>query len=522
MKKKGWSGGRKFSDNEKTAIQELVREVRKYCYQWNMPWEEAKEYALLFFRVRCTEADWVKTALSVFESVWNNPKRLEKPYSQIEVLERLIILYGPDHRHVIDSNRWLEWNGHSWVHDPKGRAIRSKIRNLVSRLRYNPPGFYSENHKRNYFQLCSNLETESGQKGLLTQAANSLELSVLEADLDNQPWILNTKSGPVDLRSGMLLRADRKLLLTKVAPHEFDPAARYPTWRKFLNTVTGNDYSKKQLLQQLAGYMLTGDNSLKYFFILDGPSDTGKSTFIETLRHVMGDYAAQTDFTTFLQTRNRGSIRNDLARLKGARMATATESAAKQKFDEPVIKAITGGDKISARYLYGEFFEFEPTFKIVLGTNHVPKMDYTNESLWRRVRRIRFDRQIPLDEQDPDLRRKLAEEAPGILKWAVNGAKLFYSEGWKDLGSGDDTEDLRRRTDECALFISDCCETEPDAWSPFSDLFDAWREWCAKNRIHSGSETAFAKNLERLGYKSHKKTVEGVQVRGRVGLKLAA
>ena len=253
-------------------------------------------------------------------------------------------------------------------------------------------------------------------------------LPVLPAAFDQPPWLLNVLNGTVDLHTGILHEHRREDLLTKLAPVVYDPDATCPRWEAFLMRIMGDNVELVAFLQRAAGYALTGDTREEVIFILYGTGANGKSTFLEVLRALLEDYARQADFTTFLARRSDG-VRNDVARLAGARFVTAVEAASGRRLDEALIKQLTGRDPVPARFLYQEYFEYYPEFKLFLATNHKPVIQGADEGIWRRIRLIPFAVTIPAAEQDRTLRATLRSELPGILNWAIQGCLAWQREG---------------------------------------------------------------------------------------------
>jgi putative DNA primase/helicase len=212
----------------------------------------------------------------------------------------------------------------------------------------------------------------------------------------------------------------------------------------------------------VAGYALTGDTREQVLFILYGTGANGKSTFLEVLRALLGEFARQTDFSTFL-VRSSDTVRNDLAKLAGARFVTAVEAEEGRRLDEALVKQLTGGDRITARFLYKEFFEYDPQFKIFLATNHKPVIWSPGEAIWRRIRLIPFAVTIPEAEQDHTLVAQLCTELPGILRWAVQGCLAWQQEG---LGIPEEVQQAtaayRQDMDALAGFLASCCVKGPD------------------------------------------------------------
>ena len=246
--------------------------------------------------------------------------------------------------------------------------------------------------------------------------------------LDTDPWLLNVENGTLDLRTGQLHRHRPDDLITKVAPVHYDPEAVCPTWDMFLKRIMAGDEALVHYLQKIFGYSLTGVAREQCIFLAYGGGANGKSTAITAVTSVIGAYAQHTPTETLLVKRNDG-IPNDVARLHGARLVTAAEAECHRRLAEALVKQLTGGDKIAARFLHGEWFEFTPGFKVVLAVNHKPAIQGTDHAIWRRIRLIPFTVTIPAKEQNKTLSEKLHAGNAGILRWAVDGCLAWQQDG---------------------------------------------------------------------------------------------
>ncbi|MEC1197638.1 phage/plasmid primase, P4 family, partial [Bacillus paralicheniformis] len=227
---------------------------------------------------------------------------------------------------------------------------------------------------------------------------------------------------------------DRDLLFTKISPIAYQSDADCPNWKAFLESIFIDDrgapnYEIIDFMQKAIGYSLTGDTTEQVMFFLFGNGRNGKSTFINTVQHLFGDYGRQTNSDTFIKKKNDSAINNDIARLDGARFVSAVESEEGQQLSESLVKQITGGEKMSARFLRQEYFEFTPEFKVFFTTNHKPIVKGSDEGIWRRIRLIPFTVTIPKEKVDKKLPQKLAAEMPGILRWAAEGCLKWQKEG---------------------------------------------------------------------------------------------
>jgi putative DNA primase/helicase len=249
---------------------------------------------------------------------------------------------------------------------------------------------------------------------------------------------------------------------------------------------------------------LTGSTREQVLFFLYGLGANGKSTLLEVLQALFGDYATQTNTETFLVKHRGGGIPNDVAALKGARFVAAAEVEAGRRMAEVLIKQLTGGDKITARFLHGEFFEFKPTFKLWLSANHKPVIRGTDHAIWRRIRLLPFTVQIPKEEQDRELPEKLKAELPGILNWALAGCLQWQYGGLESPKEVTEaTEGYREEMDVMADFLAERCFVAPGASATAKELYSSYTSWAeAMGEKRPYSQTAFGSALRERGFES--------------------
>jgi len=316
--------------------------------------------------------------------------------------------------------------------------------------------------------------------------------------------LFNAANVTINLETGAVRGQRHEDLLTKISPVRYEPGATCPKWLAFLDRIFASDHSLSDFIQRAVGYSLTGLTVEQVFFIMYGTGANGKTVFLSILTALFGEYAQWTEFSTFLM-RDKDSIRNDLAALKGARLVSAAESSQGRRLDETVIKQVTGGDAIRARFLHKEFFEYSPEFTVWLATNHKPEVRGNDHALWRRIRLLPFTVTISNDEQDRGLTRKLLEELPGILNWALDGLA-----SWRDSGLGypdvvrEATELYRDDMDFLRDFLSEVTIVEPQAYTLHRDLFLAYKQWSDDNSERPVGAKRFTQLLVERNYERGK------------------
>lgn len=453
----------------------------------------------------------VRAPAIVFEQPWLHEARSPggRPLSLTDLgnSERLVIGHGDDVRHIQTVRRWLVWDGTRWKTDENGE-LRRRARSAVRAILLEAAAMDDQKLRSELIAHQIRSESEHSIKAMMSLAEIDEKIAKRLGDFDADCLLLNVKNGTVDLRTGELQPHSRDDLITKLAPVEFDRDATAPMWEKFLYEIMDGDMERVQFLQRALGYSLTGDTSEHCFFLLFGIGANGKSTMLETCRFLLGDYAAQADFSTFLASKG-GAIRNDLARLAGARFVSAAESDAGKRLAESVIKALTGGDTIAARYLYSEYFEFRPQFKLYLATNHKPKIVGTTEAMWRRVKLIPFNVTIPPEKRDHHLIEKLKAEASGILNWCLAGLRDWQADGLAEPAAVlDATSDYRGHEDVLAHFLDARCNIGDTLQCRAGELYETYKKWTEETGEFQMTDRDFKPAIEARGFK-WRKTMKG-------------
>jgi putative DNA primase/helicase len=303
----------------------------------------------------------------------------------------------------------------------------------------------------------------------------------------------------LDLRSLTLREARREYLITRLVPISYDPAATCPTWLAFLEQIMGGDQALITFVQKSVGYSLTGDTREQVIFLLYGSGANGKSTFLNILLKLLGEYGRSTRTETLLAKRYEG-IPNDIARLASARVVTAVESEGGRRLAEALVKQLTGGDAICARFLHREYFEFSATFKVWIACNHKPVIRGTDHAIWRRIRLVPFTVTIPDQAQDKTLTDKPSAEMPGILNWALEGCRLWQQEGLMSPHAvSRATNAYREEMDALGAFLRECCVQEGGASETAAQLYGEYTEWCKQSSEKAITKTAFGLALKERG-----------------------
>ena len=294
---------------------------------------------------------------------------------------------------------------------------------------------------------------------MLVLAQSEPDIPARITEFDTDPLLLNCANGVLNLATGELMPHAPARRLSKITTIAYDPMAACPLWLEFLDRVMGSDDDMIDYLQRAMGYTLTGHTGEQCLFFTHGNGANGKSVFLEILLQMAGEYGTNARADSFMVKQQSG-IPNDIARLVGMRFVGVNETETGQRMAESLVKDLTGGDTISARFLHREFFTFRPEFKLWIRGNHKPSIRGTDDGIWRRIHLIPFEVQIPEAERDPNLPEKLHAELPGILRWAVEGAIAWQRDGLRvpeKVKAA--TSEYRTEMDRLADFIDEKCTT---------------------------------------------------------------
>lgn len=417
--------------------------------------------------------------------------------------ERLAAAHGQTLRYCHAWGQWLHWNGQRWEIDENDEVVR-RAGETVRAIETEAGQAVNEEIKGDILKWAKASESRSKLAALIELAQAENAIGVTPDTLDSDPWLLNAENGVIDLRDGKLLDADPSYLITKMVATKYRPGAACPLWLSFLDRIMAGNQTMIAYLRRAVGYALTGSTREQCLFILYGTGANGKSVFLETLSSLLNDFAMRTPTDTLLVKR-AGGIPNDVARLKGARLVTAVEADQGNRLAEGLVKQITGGEKITARFLHREWFEFQPEFKVFLATNHKPVITGTDHAIWRRIQLIPFKVTIPPDEQDKDLASRLQAELPGILVWAVGGCLDWQRQGLAPTEEVKGaTSHYRDEMDALAGFIDDCCVEEAGLLVPIADLYKAYATWCDTNREKAITKRELSSRMTERGFEQHR------------------
>ena len=422
----------------------------------------------------------------------------EERYSDLFNSKMMIEECGSEIRFCAPWKKWIIWDSMRWKKDD-GNLIYQMAIDTIKRMYKKAIANKTMEETLAMMEHTGRSEAARKIEAMIRVTCWNKQINILPEELDRDSFIFNCKNGMIDLETGRLLPHEKEKMMTKVSPVIYDPEAQCPVWKKFLKEIFGKNRDLINFVQRALGWALTGDTSSQAMFILYGNGANGKSTFIITVMKLMGDYATSTPTETFMQKKG-DQASNDIARLKGTRFVSAMEAEYGGKLAEAVIKRLTGDDVISARFLYGEFFDFIPTFKIFMATNHKPKIGGMDNAIWRRIRMVPFEVSFSEDKQDRMLSRKLENELPGILTWIVEGTLKWRKEGLGNTPAVlEATSAYRHEMSAIETFLGEMCIKKNTGMVKSSFLYNAYKKWCEENNERVMSARGFGIRMGETG-----------------------
>jgi putative DNA primase/helicase len=331
-------------------------------------------------------------------------------------------------------------------------------------------------------------------------------LAIAEELIDKDRNHVGLADGRIlDLTTGELVTADKEVFVTKKLGTIYDTTAGCARWLEFLNTIFDGNQDKIDFVQRAIGYSLSGDVSEQCFFIMIGTGANGKSTFINALGNMFGDYSGTSPMQTLTVMPFSNGLGNDLADMQGKRFISASDGESGQRLAEAKIKNMTGGDKIKCRSLYQNYRVYDPQFKLWVATNDLPNVTGSDDAIWRRIRVIDFPVTIPESQRDPNLSADLAAEASGILNWALRGYRAWKVGGLKTPAEVTEaTGSYRHDNDLVGQFIEARCVEAPSAKCTSKAIHESYTRWCDDNGHTAMPVNTFAKKLKKKGFASRR------------------
>lgn len=423
---------------------------------------------------------------------------------------RLYDKYGKSIRYSYNRKKWFFWTGKQWVLDESGE-VKKLADDICEDLKREAWSIQDQEQQEQAFKFAKATANTTRKEAMVKEAQHLNDIPAAPEDFDGYTDYLNCQNGIINLRNGELIPHDPHFMMTKICNCEYDVEHKEPKrWLQFLDEITNGDKALQNYIKRCIGYSISGSNREQCAYFLYGMGNNGKSTFLDTIADMIGSYASNTQpDTLMLQSRlgsSGGGANSDIARLKSARFVTCEEPTEGVRLNEGLLKQLTGGSKVTCRFLYGDEFEYTPEFKIWVATNHKPVIRGTDVGIWRRIKLIPFEVNIPKNKVDKNLKFKLRKEFPQILAWAVEGCMLWQKEGLEEPTCVlDATKDYKQEMDLIAGFVEQCVVIDYDCNDRFvaSDLFKVYSKWAKQNNEYEMSSKKFfmevAKKLPEKG-----------------------
>lgn len=445
------------------------------------------------------------------------PVKKDKRYSYDDTgnAERLKDKFGSFIRYNYTAKNWMYYDGKRWKNDDAGK-MKGLVDKVIASLKSEKisdsyEGYDEKEIKKFRTRHWKDSRNHSKKENMLKECQHLLP--VHNHNFDSDFKLFNTQNGYLNLDTGELLDHDKNKFFTKISNSEYTDKADCPKWEDFLNDIFLGNQELIKFIQRCAGYSLSGHTSEQVLFVLYGNGRNGKSVFLDIMNEVFGNYATNIRPQAIMANKQKSDASPEIAKLDGARFVTTTEPNEGDRFDEGLLKQLTGGDKVTARNLYENEFEFVPQLKLWMATNHKPYVRGTDEGIWRRFVIIPFEKQIPKDEVDKNLTKKLKKELPAIMKWCVDG---FLE--WQRIGLAEpqivkeQRDEYRTEMDPIEMFIEECCRRRSETSSiKSSTLFQAYDNWAKENHQYRMTNTKFGKEMKK---KFKWKRSNGVQYLG--------
>ena len=429
--------------------------------------------------------------------------------------ERFAALHGDQARYCHPWGKWFAWDGRHWRLDDTGQIellAKATARSILQEAAHQP----DDERRKVLVDFARASESAARRAAMVRLAQSESGIPVLPEELDLDPWVLNCPNGTLDLRTGTLRKHSRLDKITKLCPVEYVAGAECPTWARFLDTIFRSNTELIGFVRRLLGYCLTGDVSEHVLPIFHGKGANGKSTLINAMFDVLGpDYAMKAAPDLLLM--KKSAHPTERADLFGKRFVACNETDRDHQLAEALVKDLTGGDRIRARRMKEDFWEFAPTHKILVATNHRPAIRGTDNAIWRRIRLVPFNATIPAQKQDKAMPEKLRAELPGILAWCVRGCLAWQQQGLGEPQAvSSATADYRADEDILGNFIEEACVVEQGVRARSSDLYEAYKEYTRQLGEEAVSRRRFGEELTEREYARH--TSNGVWYLG-IGLR---
>ena len=445
----------------------------------------------------------------------NNDNQNNYDYTDMENMKRFVNQHKDTLKSTGSSRSWFVWDGMRWRYETDDVTATQRGYITIESIDKEASATLDGLKRQELLKWSKSSQSKSRILSMISMASKHKDMIVSMADFDKDLHVINCLNGVVDLTNRRLQASSSHRLISKLAKASYNPRAKAPVFRSFINQIFGNDIELIRWAQRMIGYFLTGSVVEQKLFIAYGTGANGKSTLFEIIKLILGDYSKTADFETFLSKQKSGVRELEaVGELKGIRFALASETDSHVRFSEAIIKRLTGGDTLRGTKLMKSAFEFKPEFKLCFLTNHLPYAKDGSFGFWRRIKVVPFNQRFSGSKVDSTLYNQLLKEKDGIFKWCVDGAYHWHDQIQKSGGKtglgpckaiDEATEDYKSENDILSNFIKDCIETTRGSEVKARDLYNEYKLW---NEANSGeeftnpiSEVFFSKRMEERGLK---------------------
>lgn len=400
-------------------------------------------------------------------------------------------------KYVFTAKSWFYWNGKYWCKDETGE-IKKLADVCINSIKKQAFDIQDEEKQESLLKWALKTANSKPKQNMIIESQHLGGVATKASDFDIATDMLNCQNGIINLKNGEIIPHAPEFMLSRISYAEYDDKSgkKPERWLKFLDEITAGDKDLQRFLQKSIGYSLSGSTREQCMFFCFGNGNNGKSTFLDVVSDLAGMYGMNMQAESIMEKKNSGAVNTDIARLNGARFVTVAEPGEQMLLNESLVKQMTGGEKLTARFLFCDEFEFKPEFKIWIGTNHKPIIRGNDEGIWRRIRLIPFTVQIPKEKIDKGLSHKLRRELPLILKWAVDGCIMWQKEGLESPASvAQASTEYRQEMDVLSKFIEDCVEIDNKDRVKAGEIYTIYQKWASANNEYEMTNTKFGKEF---------------------------
>ena len=492
-----------WTNKDATQMDRIFRKSKLYRQKWDENRGEHTYGEITIQKaINGCQNTYDPNAMANTRAVSYNPEtgeyvKVKKNYTYDDTgnAQRFVDEFGENIRYHYKNKCWMIWDGKTWCKDDK-----QQIKNLADKMiREVKKEYFDELGKDDkkaevILKNFKHLSSTSGKDAMLKEAMHIQSIATTNTDYDTNPYLLNCENGVVDLKTGTLLPHDKRYMLSKNTHVNVDFNGKPKEWINALNGIFQNNEGVLSFVKKAVGYSLTGDTKEQCFFQCYGNGANGKSVFLNTISNVLGDYAINAQVQSILAkgNGNGGNASPDIARMNGSRFVRTNEPNEGSRFDEGLVKQLTGGDIVTARFLYGEEFQFKSEFKMWIACNYKIVVRGTDKGIWRRMRLIPFEAEFEGKNEDKNLENKIKAEYPQILAWAIQGCLQWQKEG---LEMPDEiriaTNEYRDEMDIVRSFAKDRIKMKPGNKIKASLIYTAYKQWARDGNEYMMSNQKF-------------------------------